>query len=116
MRLPLRSAGVLISGLVTKSLQSLVDHAGDHHRVAALERRRNQDIARRVYYLNVVRQQRADACATTLTGHNYFGVDSVFAQKPLLFSDPKRGSGARSPSSAPRVVSLGPSTDSQAKK
>ena len=45
-RLPFRSAGVLISGLVIKPLQSLVDDTGDHHGITAAQRRSNQDIAR----------------------------------------------------------------------
>ena len=87
-RLPFKSAGVFISGLVDDSLQPLVDDACNHHRITATQCRGNQDIARRTHHLDVISEQRADAGGAALPGDNDFGVDTVLAEQALSARQP----------------------------
>ena len=89
-----------------ESLQTLVDYAGDHHGIAAAQRRGDQDIACRIHHLYVVGEQRADAGGATLAGDNHFGIDAVLCERALLFPPPIPRCAARSPSSSRPAISL----------
>src|SRR6266545_4398111 len=70
------------------ALQSLVNHARHHHRIAAAQSRRDQDIARGAHHLDIFSQQRADAGGAALPGDNDFGIDAVLAEKSFFLGHP----------------------------